>query len=703
LTPRENNKHHAWEIHARLRRIALLGLIVLTCIVGGQHIAHILPHRGTTILEVAIVIVFATLFAWISIGFWEAMAGLFTLLRPYDRFAVTKSCREKDTLLGIQSRTAILVPICNEEVERVFACLYANFRSLEETGQGRYFDFYILSDSSRPDIWVEEEIAWSDACRNLDAYGRIFYRRRRVNLKRKSGNIADFCRRWGRNYQYMIVLDADSIMSGSTIVRMVGLMNAHPKTGILQTAPFPVNRESLISRIQQFASRLYGPMFNAGLHFMQLGDSHFWGHNAIIRVAPFMQHCGLPDLPGKLPRGGHFLSHDFVEAAFMRRGGWEVWFAYDLGGSYEEIPPTLLDELKREQRWCEGNIQHFRLLFTKGLFFAHRALFLHGALSYITSPLWMLFLGLSTVEAILEVFRMPVYFSVDYALFPQWPTWYTQWAFTILSATAIMLFLPKLLSLLLIVAKGQGRSFGGNVSLILGMAAETLFAVIVAPIRMLSHTKFVLYGLLGRTVGWSAQRRSDRGTGWLDAIRFHGFGTVLGVIWGGLLLIYNRSFFWWNTPIIIPLIFSVPLSVWSSHVRVGRALRKLGLFVIPEEIDPPPVLKSLQDNLLQNNAAEGHFPAVMGQGFVRAVVDPSVNALHGFLLRKERTVSPAIRKRRDKLREKALADGPGSLSPKEKKELLSDPFQMRQMHLKVWEISDQRLAERWGIGSLSFS
>lgn len=686
-----------WERHARLRRFVLLVLIIFTTIVAAYQISGILPHQGSTNLELAIVIVFATLFAWISIGFWEAIAGLFTLLCRFNRLAVLQSPDDKDTLDGTEGRTAILMPICNEDVDRVFAGLHATYHSLEDTGQLQYFDFFVLSDSSDPDKWIEEEIAWAESCRTLGAYNRVFYRHRKVNLKRKSGNIADFCRRWGQNYHYMIVMDADSVLTGSIILRMVRLMANHPNMGILQTAPHPVNRETLIARIQQFASRVYGPMFNAGLHFMQLGDSHFWGHNAIIRVAPFMEHCGLPELSGKPPRGGFILSHDFVEAAFMRRGGWEVWFAFDLEGGYEEIPPTLLDELKREQRWCQGNIQHMRLLFTRGLFWAHRALFLHGALSYIASPLWVLFLGLSTTEAISEVFRVPVYFPTDHALFPEWPTWYTQWAFTLLSATAIILFLPKLLSVLLILAKkGLRRAFGGAIRILLSTSLEILFAVFFAPIRMLFHTKFVIFALLGFTVEWTPQRRSDRATGWLDALRFHGFGTALGLIWGGALFIYNQSFFWCNMPILVPLVLSVPLSVFSSRVGVGRAFRKMGLFLIPEEIDPPPILRSL-DNLQQKERSASCPDVFKGKGFMMAVVDPYVNALHCTLLRRDRKVSQTIDHRRQRLQEKALIQGPACLSVNEKKELLSDPSRMRKLHLSIWESSDRKLAEIWGI------
>ena len=256
----------------------------------------------------------------------------------------------------------------------MFAGLEATYRSLGATGRLEEFDFYVLSDTRDPERQVEEEAAWADVCRAVDGFGRIFYRHRRNNIKRKSGNIADFLRRWGRNYEYMVVFDADSVMAGSTLVRLVGLMDAHPAAGIIQTVPTMVNRETLYGRVQQFASRAYGPMLAAGLHFWQLGESYYWGHNAILRVEPFMRHCALSRLPGRPPFGGEILSHDFVEAALMGRSGGEVWIAYDLPGSYEESPPTLLDELKRDRRWCQGNLQHSRLLFADGIRAGHRAI-----------------------------------------------------------------------------------------------------------------------------------------------------------------------------------------------------------------------------------------------------------------------------------------------------------------------------------------
>lgn len=682
---------------ARVRRTVLLGIITVTSIMASSHMADILPNRGNNPLEFLVLLVFGILFAWISLGFWLAMLGLFTLARRFDRFSLTLDGGSYAPLNALEAKTAVLFPIANEDVERVFAGLRATYESLEASGQISCFDFFILSDTADPDKWVEEEVTWAKTCRALLASNRIFYRRRRVNLKRKSGNIADFCRRWGKNYRYMVVMDADSVMKGTTVVRMVQVMESWPRVGILQTAPLAVNRETLIARAQQFASRVYSPLFTAGLHSIQLGDSHFWGHNAIVRIRPFMEHCGLPELRGKPPRGGYILSHDFVEAAFMRRGGWEVWLAHDLEGSYEEVPPTLLEELKRDRRWCQGNLQHIRLLFTKGLFSAHRALFLHGAMSYGSSLLWVLFLGLSSAEAVIEAFRTPVYFPAGRTLFPEWPVWHPRWAFTLLATTAVILFMPKLLSVILAsLKKDQGRQFGGPLQLMAGLLLEALLSALLAPIRMFFHSKFVFITLLGRQVGWGPQQRNDLGTGWGEAFRFHGAGVILAMVWGMLLFAFNRSFFWWITPVLIPLLFSIPLSVWSSRASVGRELRKIGLLLTPEEVERPEVLQAL-DRVLLEKEEPSPLSIPEGQGFVRAVVDPQVHALHLGLNGKKRRVTERIEGHRKMLVQKALSQGPANLSPAEKRTLLSDPEALIQLHQRVWETSGPALERQWGL------
>ncbi|MBI3768698.1 MAG: glucans biosynthesis glucosyltransferase MdoH [Deltaproteobacteria bacterium] len=694
---RERRRLLPWTRVATRRRALLAFFVFLPSVVASGFMVNVLPRQGGTWLEVAIVVFFGALFSWISIGFWTALFGFLILARGRERFAITNLDAAVERPLDGGARTAIVMPICAEPVERVFAGLRAIHASLARVGALEYFHFFVLSDTADPDVAMREEAAWFRWCREVDGFARIFYRRRRVRLRRKSGNVADFCRRWGHDYRYMVMLDADSVMAGETLVRMVRMMEARPDVGVIQTAPAAVNRCSLFARVQQFGSRVYGPMFAAGLHYWQLGDGQYWGHNAIIRVAPFMAHCALPRLPGKPPLGGEILSHDFVEAALMGRAGWTLWLAYDLGGSYEEVPSTLLEEMKRDRRWCQGNLQHLRLLFTEGLFGAHRALFLNGVLSYVSALLWFTFLTLSTAEVIQNALREPNYFPSGPSLFPAWPIWRPNWARALLAVTGMILFLPKLLSVALIVVKRrEARLYGGFGKLALSMLVEILISSLLAPIRMVFHSRFVLLNLLGRTVTWRSQEREDSETGWGEAIRHHGVDTVVACLWGGSLFWLNPDYFWWVMPIIGALIVSIPLSVYASHVRLGARARAAGLFLIPEEIAPPRELRDVEEltEVAERAAAESGPALVIGahdhatsaapSGFVRAVVDPGQSAVHCALQGAPRSARASILARREALTTRVLVEGPGALTVGERDVLLRDPQRVDELHRRVW-------------------
>ena len=438
-----------WRQRASRRRIVLVALILGQTVIATDYMMRILPYHGREPLEIAILILFAILFAWISAGFWTAVAGFWLLARGNDRFAISRhSLGSTAADIPPDTQTAIVMPICNEDVQRVFAGLRATYESLAGTGALDRFDFYVLSDTGNADTRVAELDAWLSLCRAVDGFGRVFYRWRQHRIKRKSGNIADFCRRWGRKYRYMIVLDADSVMTGECLTSLVRIAEANPDAGIVQTAPRAAGRDTLYARVQQFATGVYGPLFTAGLHFWQFGESHYWGHNAIIRVAPFIRYCALGRLPGRGALSGEILSHDFVEAALMRRAGWGVWIAYDLPGSYEEMPPNLIDELSRDRRWCQGNLMNFRLFWMRGLHPAHRAVFMTGVMAYVSAALWFLFLILSTVLLAIHTLSEPEYFVEPYQLFPLWPEWRPEWAITLFSATATLLCLPKVLATL---------------------------------------------------------------------------------------------------------------------------------------------------------------------------------------------------------------------------------------------------------------
>jgi len=612
-----------WRVAARNRRF-VLGALTLAQAVGATYFMQsVLPYKGTLPIEHwlvgAILALYLILFMWVGLGFWTALMGFWVLLRGDDKQAITASVGA-DQPIPADARCAILLPICNEDVARVYAGLQATIESVDATDSAKVFDFFILSDTSDPDTRVAEVEAWRDLCVAVGGYGRLFYRRRTHRIKRKSGNVADWCRRWGSRYKTMVVMDADSVMSGECLKRLVQLMEARPNAGIIQSAPRASGRDTLYARIQQFATRVYGPLFTAGLHYWQLGESHYWGHNAIIRVAPFMKHCALGRLPGTGAMAGEILSHDFVEAALMRRAGWSVWIAYDLPGSYEEMPPNLLDELKRDRRWCQGNLQNFRLFFTRGLHPAHRAVFMTGVMAYLSAPLWFLFLALSTALLYVNANVEPVYFTEPYQLFPKWPEWHPEWALRLFGVTVGLLFLPKLLAALLILFRGaERRAFGGASGLLVSLVCEMLFSALLAPVRMLFHTRFVVSALLGIAIQWKSPPREDAATPWSEALARHGMGTLLGGAW--LYGVYRISpeLIWWLLPVAGSLVVATPLSVFSSRASWGRAARKAPLFLIPEESAPPPELRRLSTLVRAARDYAG--------GFARAVQAPLTQAL----------------------------------------------------------------------------
>lgn len=671
-TPPEHNTRRAWQHAGSRRRFVLLMMSAFITYFATSAMAGVLPYHGQQPLEIAILILFGILSGWVSLGFWTGLMGFIVQLRGGDRYVVSASSAA-DTPITAQARIAIVMPVCNENVVRVFAGLRATYESLARTDELQHFDFYILSDSNQPDNRVAEVAAWRDLCSAVDGYGKIFYRWRQHRIKRKSGNVADFCRRWGSQYRYMIVLDADSIMSGTSITGLVKLMEANPGAGIIQSAPQVAGRDTLYARMQQFASRVYGPVFVAGLHYWQLGESHYWGHNAILRVKPFMRHCALGRLSGNGPLSGEILSHDFVEAALMRRAGWTVWITYDLPGSYEEVPPNLVDELKRDQRWCQGNLMNFRLFLADGLHPAHRAVFMTGVAAYVSAPLWFLFLLLSTAQLAVHVLVEPEYFVRPFQLFPIWPEWNPHRAMILFGATASLLFLPKILSVILIWLQGA-KTFGGWLRLGISMLIESIFSVMLAPIRMLFHTGFVFNSLTGSGIQWKSPQRENTETTWAEAFQRHGWHALIGVVWAGGVYWLQPTYVLWLLPIVGSLILSIPISVWSSRVSPGLWLRKMNLFLTPEEYNPPEEIRSTY-----KRAAK---PTVT-PGFIDAVVDPLLNALLCAAGR-PRPGQTVITRDHAKSVQKALSGGPEALTAKEKMSLLNDTNALSKLHFEVW-------------------
>ena len=675
-----------WEAIGRYRRYWLSAFIILPACSAGLMLAQVLADRLPLWLEIPTLTIFALLFAWISAGFWTALVGFILLMRgrtdtapgsPELRLAEPRP----------QSRVAIVMPIYNEEVERVAAGLQATYKSLQHAGALAHFEFFLLSDTRDPAIWLREELVWSALCKSLDAFGRIHYRRRPINNKAKSGNVADFCRRWGKDYEYMVVLDADSVMNGETLYRMLEMMEGNPQVGIIQTQPVAVNRETLYARLQQFAQHLYGPIFSAGLRFWQLGDGHYIGHNAILRTAPFTQYCALPVLPGRPPLGGPLLSHDFVEAALMAKSGWGVWFVPSLSGSYEEVPPTLIDDLKRDRRWAQGNLQHLRLLAGEGLRSAHRFLFINGAMSFLAAPLWGLFLILGALGSL----HWATTASDGSITSFDWGWLADPMPFWLFGVTAVLLLSPKFMAVLWVVRqRGQKENFGGLFCLVASMFFESIFSILMAPIRMVFHSQFVIQTLMGRGVRWGTQVRGDQETSWADAFRYFGWCSVLGLSLAALLYPFLGAWhFAWLVPILGGLTAAVPLAAWTSRPALGRWARRHRLFVIPEEVHVPQELQTLGVDSV------AYLPHIEGDPFIQVVVDPRFNAIHTALQR-NRTGAWS---RAANLCHKALEQGPQGLNNRERNVLLSDRNSMLALHRAVWSTDDSARLAAWGLQS----
>jgi len=661
---------------------------------------------GLTGLEIALLLLFVPLFAHISVGFCTAFVGFYVINRGGDHYRISSRAPA-----GGQARlasTAVVMPVFNEDVSRVFEGIRVVFTSVQQTEGRDHFDFFILSDSNQPNQWIREEVAWAELCKQVGGFGKIFYRKRRQAINKKAGNVADFLRRWGSNYRYMVVLDADSVMTGEALVRLVTMMEANPSVGIIQTAPRIVRGETLYSRLQAFANRLYSPLFLAGLNYWQQHEGNYWGHNAVLRVQPFMDHCALPDLPGNEPFGGRILSHDFVEAALMRKAGWAVWLAYDVEGSYEEGPPTLIESAKRDRRWCQGNLQHAWLLTARGFRPANRFHLLMGIMAYVSSPLWLLFLILSTVEMINRSARG----AAEGAFGPADTTslfGYTvaiPEALTLFSLTMLLLCLPKFVSV--VVTRGRGAEvalYGGRGRLVASAVLEAAVSMLLAPINMIFNTRFVIFTLLGQGVSWVAQKRAADvdGTDWREAIITHGFQTVFGVVWGVSSMILIPAYFAWLAFVLAGLVFSIPVSIFLSKVALGRRARELGIFLTPEETSPPADLVLLERNLAECYRHLPPFePLRADYGLMQAVLDPYINAMHVALLRQRRP-SAGAREWFAKLQARLLREGPSRFTTKEKMALLLDPQSMIRLHRELWSLPSESLADWWRLAMRQYN
>src|SRR3954470_19768461 len=607
------------------RRLFVFGSALAMTAVAAWQMYLVLAVGGLTTLEAVILTLFVILFAWVALSFASTLGGVIAL--------ITRQTHPLGIELGapipaIATRTALLLPTYNEQPDRVMSRVQAVAESVAETGAASLFDVFILSDTTDPDVFLAEEAAYLALRERLGA-SRIFYRHRPKNDAKKAGNIAEWVRRFGGRYELMIVLDADSLMTGDTLVRLVAAMESNARVGLIQTFPVMVNAATPFARVQQFAGRLYGPLIAYGLAWWHGPDSNYWGHNAVIRTRAFAECAGLPALRGPRPIGGNILSHDFVEAALMRRCGWAIHMAPQLSGSFEESPPSLTEYAARDRRWCQGNLQHMGVLPARGLHWATRLHLATGIGAYVAAPLWLSFLFVGILISLQAKFIRPEYFPKTFTLYPQWPAQDPVRAAYVFAGTMALLLLPKLFGYFAMLPDHTARrGFGGALRAFISMLMEILISGLIAPIMMLIQSTSVIQIVSGRDSGWNAQRRDDGSLPLGATIRRYGWHTAFGLLLAFAAYEVSFSLFAWMTPVIVGLILAIPLAQWTANPAAGRRMRSRKLLLTPEESEPPQILK--RANALAAELASSDPRS----GVERLFADPALLAAHRAMLPK---------------------------------------------------------------------
>jgi membrane glycosyltransferase len=551
----------ALDIDVLARRMLVVIMALIPASMAAHEMRRSIGLDGISFWEGVYLALFIPLFAWIAFGFATALIGFLLLTLGQGRGV--KVSRLPLPSVPLKGRTAILLPVCNEDFLGVLGRLSIMERSLAQVMGGERFEFFILSDSSVENGAIERQ-AYEEM---RAAFSRpVHYRRRAINTGRKPGNIHEWVTRFGGGYDHMIVLDADSVMSGQTMARLAADMERHPHVGLIQTVPTVVGAATLFARWQQFASRLYGPISAAGMIWWAGAEGMFWGHNAIVRVRAFAQSCGLPELGGRAPFGGHIMSHDMIEAALLRRRGWDVHMV-TADDSFEEFPPAMPDLFTRDRRWCQGNIQHVPLIMKiAGLHPVSRFQLTVGASAYLTSPLWL---------ALILVVLGGAWANL-------WPASAILPDGSLLALTAVLLFGPKLLAMIWAIADPARRiGFGGAGRMSMGVFVDLILSILMAPVSMLTQTMNLFGILMGRKSSWNGQTRDRDGMAILSAIWLFKWHILLGV---GLTLIaiQANSALGWMILVVAGLIAAPLLAAITARKDLGKAGERIGLFQVAD-------------------------------------------------------------------------------------------------------------------------
>jgi membrane glycosyltransferase len=541
-----------------------------------------LSPGGLGAVDVLLLALFAVTLPWYVIGFWNASIGL--ALMRFARNPVAAVTPVAGLVRGdepITASTAIVLCIRNEPPERVARLLTPMLAGLASRGVGEHFHVYVLSDTSKPDIAALEDASFAALASAWRGRIALTYRRRAENTGFKAGNIADFCVRWGKDHDFAVMLDADSVMTVDLVLKLVRVMQIDPRLGILQSLVIGMPSASAFARIFQFGMRLGMRSYTLGSAWWQGDCGPYWGHNAIVRLAPFMAHCELPVLDDDALVKGHVLSHDQIEAVLMRRAGYEVRVLAEEGESFEQNPPTLVEFIRRDLRWCQGNMQYWHFLHLPGLPPVSRYQLIFAILMFLGSPAWIGLLLIGSASAAMA----PT--PADFMRFDA--------GMALLLLVLAMWFAPNIATVVDVLSRPKVRYlFGGGLRFSISFLITIVFVVLVSPIMWASHTLFLTRLLTGRTVGWGAQTRDDHEVPWSLAVRQFWPHTLIGLAPLALLAAAMPSALPYALLLAGGPLLSIPLAVVTAAPAAGRALIAAGLDRLPEEILPPPELRALE-------------------------------------------------------------------------------------------------------------
>jgi len=570
-----------------LRRGAFFGLTLITLVALALLLACALATDGLDPVDMLLVLLSVIVLPWSVIGFWNSAFGLLLL-----RFSADPERQAAPVVTALSpaapltARTAILVCIRNEETGRLARNLKIMLADLLRADAAGHVEFFLLSDTNQPDVAIAEARLQDELAAAYPSGPKITYRRRTDNAGFKTGNLRDFCERWGGQFDFAIVLDADSFMTADAMLRLIRILQARPEVGIVQHLAVGLPSTSGFARLFQFGMRLGMRSYTLGSAWWQADCGPFWGHNAILRLQPFIAHCNLPLLPGAPPLGGHILSHDQVEAVMMRRAGYEVRVLPREDGSWEENPTSFIEFIRRDLRWCQGNLQYFSLLFWPRLKLVSRFQLVLAILMFIGSPAWILMIVIAALKlATLD----PGQSMADPLLFT-----------SLCIIWLLMSFAPKIASALDILAAPERLSgFGGGARFLKSLAAETLFTFLVSPVMTVAHAIFMGQLLRGKGIGWTAQMRDDHSLPVSVCLRRLWPQTLAGLALAGWLLAFAPDLLLFAWPLYAGLVLAVPLAWVTALPGFGTWLRRHGIGSLPEEMTPPESLRALALPALQ--------------------------------------------------------------------------------------------------------